>query len=119
MRPCSTSRPSYSPWNCGSLSIKLERWPGRSTPKTCSTGSSAGSASASDLAPARGSGGPMLTFLLLTLAADPTRADATGHQNYVEHVPDTELSFPMVAVRGGTFRQGSPITEPGRRDNEG
>jgi len=61
----------------------------------------------------------MLPLLLLALAADPTRADATGHQNYVEHVPDTEVSFPMAAIRGGTFRQGSPITESGRRDNEG
>ena len=62
----------------------------------------------------------MLTpLLLLTLAAGPERPAADGHSNYVERVPDTGLSFTMVAVRGGTFHIGSPITEPGRRDNEG
>jgi formylglycine-generating enzyme required for sulfatase activity len=61
----------------------------------------------------------MLPLLLLTLAAPPARPALDGHENYVEYIPDTKLAFPMVAVRGGTFHQGSPITEPGRRDNEG
>ena len=58
-------------------------------------------------------------FLLLTLAADPTRTGVAGHEDYVEHIPDTDISFSMVGIRGGIFHQGSPITEPGRRDNEG
>jgi formylglycine-generating enzyme required for sulfatase activity len=61
----------------------------------------------------------MLPLFLLTLAAHPTRPATDAHEHYVERIPDTGLSFPMVAVRGGTFHQGSPITEPGRRDNEG
>ncbi|HEX3147181.1 MAG TPA: formylglycine-generating enzyme family protein [Gemmataceae bacterium] len=58
-------------------------------------------------------------LLLLTLAADPTRAKVDAHENYVEHVYDTNIAFPMIAVRGGVFYQGSPISEPGRHDNEG
>ena len=70
-------------------------------------------------APARACGCPVQLLLLLALAAGPERPAVDGHANYVERVPDTNISFPMVAVRGGTFHLGSPITEPGRRDNEG
>jgi formylglycine-generating enzyme required for sulfatase activity len=59
------------------------------------------------------------TLLLLAAAASPTRAGTDAHENYIEHVLDTGVSFPMIAIRGGTFHQGSPITEPGRHDNEG
>src|SRR5215468_3627248 len=52
-------------------------------------------------------------------AADPVKPRVEGQGNYVETIPDTGVSFPMVAIRGGVFTQGSPITEPGRRDNEG
>src|SRR4051812_29971774 len=58
-------------------------------------------------------------LLLLTLAADPTRTKSDSHENYIEHVLDTAVSFPMIAIRGGTFHQGSAIVEPGRHDNEG
>src|SRR5262245_28689960 len=120
--PCSTSRPNCLRWNCGSPSIKLERWSGQFIPTTCSTASSAGSASGSRPAGRLSTGynraksfregwggaeryvsAPVNTqrvmqtaFLLLVFAAEPTRADVTGHQNYVEHVPDTDISFPMV-----------------------
>jgi formylglycine-generating enzyme required for sulfatase activity len=60
-----------------------------------------------------------ITILLLTLAANPARPTAESHRNYVERIADTDVSFPMVAIRGGTFHLGSSITEPGRRDNEG
>jgi formylglycine-generating enzyme required for sulfatase activity len=63
--------------------------------------------------------GGALLLLLAVPAADPPRPRVDGHADYVERIPDTDVSFPMVAVRGGTFHQGSPITEPGRRDTEG
>ena len=60
-----------------------------------------------------------LILLLALPVADPARPVTAGHLDYIQRVPDTDISFPMVAIRGGKFRQGSPITEPGRRDNEG
>ena len=60
-----------------------------------------------------------LTLLLLTCAAGPVRPAVEAHANYVERVPDIGISFPILAVRGGTFHLGSPVTEPSRQDNEG
>ena len=42
-----------------------------------------------------------------------------GFRNYTEIIPDTEVKFRMVAVPGGTFNMGSPVTEPYRRNDEG
>lgn len=38
---------------------------------------------------------------------------------YAERLPGTEVAFEMVPVAGGTFRMGSPPTEPGRNADEG
>lgn len=56
---------------------------------------------------------------LVASAAEPWRSDTTAHENYIERIPGTNVEFSMVAIRGGTFLLGSPITEPGRKDNEG
>ncbi len=41
------------------------------------------------------------------------------HKNYVEKIPDSKVTFTMVAIPGGTFRLGSPETEKGRQADEG
>ncbi|MFM7033919.1 MAG: formylglycine-generating enzyme family protein [Planctomycetia bacterium] len=38
---------------------------------------------------------------------------------YDERIPGTDVTFRMLPVPGGTFRMGSPGTEPGRSDLEG
>jgi formylglycine-generating enzyme required for sulfatase activity len=42
-----------------------------------------------------------------------------SHKGYTETIPDTKISFDMVAVPGGTFLMGSPDTEAGRNPDEG
>ncbi len=46
-------------------------------------------------------------------------APATGHKAYKETIPDTKVSFNMVAIPGGEFAMGSPAGEKGRKDDEG
>ena len=48
-------------------------------------------------------------------AADPP----AEMQPYVETIPGTSVTFEMVPVPGGTFRMGSPASEPGRAEDEG
>ena len=40
-------------------------------------------------------------------------------EDFYEQLPRTPLSFKMVAIPGGTFRMGSPDSEPFRREDEG
>ncbi len=42
-----------------------------------------------------------------------------GFTDYTEYIPSTTVSFEMVAIPGGTFRMGSPESEPYRRADEG
>ena len=46
-----------------------------------------------------------------------TRSEAPA--SYSETIPGTTVSFDMVGVPGGTFRMGSPESEPGRKEDEG
>jgi formylglycine-generating enzyme required for sulfatase activity len=48
-------------------------------------------------------------------AADP----AAEMKPYVETIPGTSVTFEMVPLPGGTFRMGSPASEPGRAEDEG
>jgi formylglycine-generating enzyme required for sulfatase activity len=41
------------------------------------------------------------------------------HAAYAEKIPDSNVSFDMVAIVGGTFDMGSPSGEKGRGDDEG
>ena len=43
----------------------------------------------------------------------------TRFENYTEYVPNTAVSFNMVAVQGGTYQMGSPKDEKYRKDDEG
>lgn len=61
----------------------------------------------------------LIVFTAPLLATDPRKIDANAHDNYVDRIPGSSVEFKMIAIRGGTFHLGSPITEPGRLDNEG
>lgn len=39
--------------------------------------------------------------------------------DYTEKIPGTSVSFKMIAIPGGSFKMGSPETEPFRKDDEG
>ncbi len=43
----------------------------------------------------------------------------TEFKNYTERIPNSSVSFNMVAVPGGKFKMGSPGKEPFRREDEG
>lgn len=40
-------------------------------------------------------------------------------EDFVEQIPNSAVSFKMVAIEGGTFKMGSPDNEKGREKNEG
>ncbi len=40
-------------------------------------------------------------------------------EDYTERIPGTDVQFEMVAIPAGTFRMGSPESEPDRRPDEG
>jgi formylglycine-generating enzyme len=46
-------------------------------------------------------------------------ATVTSFTNFTEQIPGTNVSFNMIAVKGGTFNMGSPPDEPYRRADEG
>jgi len=52
-----------------------------------------------------------------TVFKEPARI--TRFENFTEQIPNTTVSFKMMAVRGGTFKMGSPDNEPFRRPDEG
>ena len=52
-------------------------------------------------------------------AAPVTQAAAAAVAPYTETIPGTSVTFDMVPVPGGTFRMGSPASEPLRGDDEG
>jgi formylglycine-generating enzyme required for sulfatase activity len=39
-------------------------------------------------------------------------------ENFTEHIPDTHVSFEMIAINGGSFRMGSPTDEPFGKEDE-
>ncbi len=59
----------------------------------------------------------------VTLTADQTLftepAKVESFESFKEMVPGTNVSFEMVAVKGGSFSMGSPDSEPLRKDDEG
>lgn len=46
-------------------------------------------------------------------------ATVDTHENFTETIPNSLVSFNMVAIPGGTFMMGSPDDEPSRRPDEG
>ncbi len=50
---------------------------------------------------------------------DLPKVEKLTHKNYTEKIPDTDVTFEMVAIPGGTYLMGSPKGEAGRKDDEG
>lgn len=48
----------------------------------------------------------------------PAAAKVTAFENFKEMIPNTPVSFNMVAVKGGSFKMGSPDREPFHSSNE-
>ena len=46
-------------------------------------------------------------------------AVVTKFENFTELIPNSAISFNMVAVKGGSFKMGSPDNEPYRKSDEG
>jgi len=46
-------------------------------------------------------------------------ATVKAFENFTEQIPNTTVSFRMVAIEGGTFKMGSPEKEPLRNKDEG
>lgn len=46
-------------------------------------------------------------------------AIVTAFEDFTEQIPNTSVSFNMLAIDGGTFTMGSPEDEPFRREDEG
>jgi sulfatase modifying factor 1 len=45
--------------------------------------------------------------------------EVTSFESYTEKVPNSSISFKMIAIPGGSFKMGSPADEPFRREDEG
>ncbi|HZY84925.1 MAG TPA: SUMF1/EgtB/PvdO family nonheme iron enzyme, partial [Gemmataceae bacterium] len=55
-----------------------------------------------------------------TRAAEPApTAPGTAHKAYAEKIPDSDVTFDMVPIPGGTYLMGSPPAEKGRGADEG
>jgi formylglycine-generating enzyme required for sulfatase activity len=48
---------------------------------------------------------------------EPSKVDQL--KNFTEHIPNSPVSFNMIALQGGKFKMGSPVSEPFRKDDEG
>jgi len=51
--------------------------------------------------------------------ADAEATDQESMKPYTEEISDTEVTFDMVPIPGGTFKMGSPADEADRNDDEG
>ena len=61
-----------------------------------------------------------LTFLENPVpVADSVATTEAEMKTYTEKIPGTELTFKMVAIKGGKFKMGSPATEKDRQADEG
>ncbi|PYR63189.1 MAG: sulfatase-modifying factor protein [Acidobacteria bacterium] len=60
----------------------------------------------------------LIAALYATAAAD-RQSPTASTTNYTETIPGTAITFDMVFIPGGTFKIGSPPSEPGRSTDEG
>jgi formylglycine-generating enzyme required for sulfatase activity len=68
---------------------------------------------------AEGSKEPGVAALHARIAAQSKPTAESGMQPYKTVIPNTDVSFEMVPIKGGSFRMGTPEDEPGRRKDEG
>jgi cytochrome c nitrite reductase small subunit len=62
-------------------------------------------------------GVPVVQSAARELFREPARV--TAFESYTEQIPNTPVSFNMIAVKGGTFKMGSLPGEPFRGEDEG
>lgn len=64
---------------------------------------------------------PTLIFILLMAAMGPSDlfSQAKAFQGYKQKIQGTDLTITMVPISGGTFSMGSPVSEEGRKADEG
>lgn len=48
-----------------------------------------------------------------------TSTEVKAHENFTEKIPNSTVSFEMIAIPGGSFKIGSPEDEPFRKEHEG
>jgi formylglycine-generating enzyme len=65
----------------------------------------------------RMTGVPVVKSSLKEVYREPARV--TSFTGYTEYIPNTPIAFNMIAVKGGTFKMGSPDNEPLRKKDEG
>ncbi|MBN1109119.1 MAG: SUMF1/EgtB/PvdO family nonheme iron enzyme [Bacteroidales bacterium] len=66
--------------------------------------------------------GSNTTFGTVSSAPKEIFTEATevrSFESYTEKIPDSPVSFRMIAIPGGSFRMGSPVDEPFRKADEG
>src|SRR4051794_32775975 len=64
--------------------------------------------------------GLSLALLLVSLEAAPVPTrPATRHESHTETIPDSKVTFRMIAIPGGTYWRGSPDDEKGHTADEG
>ena len=61
-------------------------------------------------------GVPVLGAASQNLFTEP--AKVTSFENFKEFIPNSAISFNMIAVKGGTFKMGSPAKEPFHKKDE-
>src|SRR5438552_12328636 len=61
----------------------------------------------------------ILSAALYAAAAAERQSPTASTTNYTETIPGTAVKFDMVFIPGGTFKIGSPASEPGRSADEG
>ena len=64
--------------------------------------------------PAGGIG--LLLGLTTAISGRATDAPAHAHKSYKETIPETSVSFEMIAIPGGQFQMGSPASRPDGRE---
>jgi len=60
---------------------------------------------------------PLVKSAVKDLYKEPAKVTSFG--NFTEQIPNTSISFNMIAINGGTFKMGSPEKEPFHKTNEG
>ena len=59
---------------------------------------------------------PKIKSSIKDLFKEPAKVTSFG--NFTEQIPNTSISFNMIAVKGGTFKMGSPATESFHKTDE-
>ena len=59
-----------------------------------------------------------LPVFFLALFINAAQGQAQSFHAYKQDIPGSNLSIPMVPIKGGEFKMGSPKNEKGRNEDE-